>query len=340
MRPLTVVRALAAPAFIGWVCAAGGTREAIGETPAPLSGPAHEDSTAANTGSDATRPARSTCSGPELSPTGWRRFGCDSRSLFRHLTLRNGIESAAGDSGTGTGPFDPGDAWRAAGIFGATGILYWRREDIRASVANHHTDSRTRVYQNARDVSKGIVAPLVAGGFWLAGKIGHDSYSKETAQIVLESTLYSTVLAAGGSYVLAAERPERGNSVTAFDTNGHGVSLDVALAASLVAPLDRRYLRSRPDDGKFRRAMNVFGRSALYGLVGLTALQRMDAGKHWAPDVLLGAAAGFTTAYSICSAHEPPAGARLEKLHALRGSSPRRPRVEVLADRLAVVWSY
>ena len=222
-----------------------------------------------------------------VAPTGWRRFLCDSRALGRRLTLQ-----------------EPGDTRRFLEVAGTTGLLYTARESIQEEIREHRSASRTRLYQDGRAISKGIVAPLLAGGFLAVGKISGASNETETAQILLESAFYSAALAGVGSFVLAAKRPEEGTAVRAFRTGGHGVSLDVALAGSVVAPLDRRHLRFRPEDGGLRRILKLAARGALYSALGLTALQRMDADKHWAPDVFLGAAAGLTTGYSLCAAHE------------------------------------
>ena len=221
------------------------------------------------------------------APTGWRRFLCDSKVLARRLALQ-----------------EPGDTRRFLEVVGTTGLLYTGRVSIQEEIREHRSASRTSLYQDGRVISKGIVAPLLAGGFLALGKISGTPSEAETAQILLESAFYSAALAGVGSFVLAAKRPEKGTAVRAFQTGGHGVSLDVALAGSVVAPLDRRHLRLHPEDGGLRRVFKLAVRGALYSALGLTALQRMDADKHWAPDVFLGAAAGLTTGYSLCAAHE------------------------------------
>ena len=42
----------------------------------------------------------------------------------------------------------------------------------------------------------------------------------------------------------------------------------------------------------------------LYAGAGLTALQRIDDDKHWAPDVFLGLVNGFTVGEMLCHARE------------------------------------
>jgi len=189
----------------------------------------------------------------------------------------------------------------------AAGLLYAGRDEIQEQVREHRSSGRTDLLEGGRLLSRGVVSPLLAGAFFLTGRMTGQSRYTETSQILLESTLFSVALAEAGSFVLAAERPEDGDSVRFFSSGGHGVSLDVALAASVVAPIDRRHLRFKPGDGRSRKIGKVAVRSVLYTAVGLTALARMDADKHWAPDVFLGAASGLAVGYSLCSAHEAPA---------------------------------
>src|SRR5439155_11104495 len=117
------------------------------------------------------------------------------------------------------------------------------------------------------------------------GKLSHESYHVESAQVLLESMLLAGVIAGTGQTVLSSERPRDGKKVHFFRTGGHGVSGDVTLAASIVAPIDRRYLRIKAGDDGWTKLFKVAGRSVLYAGVGLTALERMDTRAHWAPDV-------------------------------------------------------
>lgn len=248
-------------------------------------------------------------------PTGWKRFLCDSRALGRHLALR-----------------EPGDRWRALGVLGATGFLYGEREHIRHFVLAHRTPARTRVYNKARILGKGIAMPIAASLLYLDGKLTSNSYHVESAQILVESTLYGSLLAGLGQVVIASERPEDGNAVHFFRGGGHGASGDVALAASVVAPLDRRYLRLAPGDRTGRRVFKIMGRAGLYAALALTAAQRMDADRHWAPDVLLGAAAGLTAGYSTCSAHDPS--------RTTDGARSKRAHIVPIPGGLSAAWSF
>lgn len=251
-------------------------------------------------------------------PTGWRRFVCDSRALGGRLLLRGS-----------------GDPARALGTLATAAVLFAERKEIQDYAQDHRSSSRTRLYDAGRNLGKGAATPVFAAGFYLAGKLAHDSYQTETAQVMLESTLYAGLLAVSGQLVLASDRPRVGDRVRFFHGGGHGVSGDVAIAASVVAPLDRRYLRWRDEDSPGTKILKTAGRSALYTALALTAFQRIDAGAHWAPDVFLGAAAGLTAGYSICSEHETARetaqGARPD---------PVRPSLVPIPGGFALQWSF
>ena len=250
-----------------------------------------------------------------LAPTGWRRFGCDTSTLARRWSLRDARDR------------------RNFFIGAATTVgLYALRDEAREWILESESPGRTDVAEDGRLISRGIVSRLFAGGLWLASRATDNPYHAESAQILLTSTFYATVVTGVGNLVLAAERPMDGDDVDFLALDGHGFSLDVALAASVVAPLDRRYLRFDADDGRGAKAWKVAGRSVLYAALGLTALQRMDADKHWLPDVFLGAAAGLTTGYMLCTAHGSPSG---------RAASPtRRPALAVLPGGLLLEWRF
>ena len=146
-------------------------------------------------------------------------------------------------------PFDRRGQRKALAIAGATLALYLVRDEIRDHIQEHPSDSLSRWANDARDVfGKGAFAPALALAAYGASFATGNEREKETAFLLLESMAFSAVATRIGAFTLAAERPEDGDSVRLFDTDGRGVSLDVALAASVIQPLRRQYLRVRPGD--------------------------------------------------------------------------------------------
>jgi len=217
---------------------------------------------------------------------GLRQAGYDARYLVRR-------------------PFTLGPRGRRKvyAVAASTVFLYLVRDEIREWVQERKTDSRSDFFNDARTMGKGAFAPALALSAYLASLATKNEREKETALLLLESAAYSTV-ASAGSFVLSPERPQDGDAIRFFDINGHGVSLDVALAASVVPPLRRQYLRVKPEDGGWKRFGKWSGTVLLYSGVVLTAYQRMDADAHWAPDVFLGATAGLSVGKTLCDAHD------------------------------------
>ena len=190
-------------------------------------------------------------------------------------------------------------------VAGSTAFLYLTREEIHDWVQDHRSSGRSRFLDDARTMGNAGFGSSIALLSYAASLMTKNPREKETALLILESMSYSAAAAYAGSYVLAAERPEEGTSIHIFDTRGHGVSLDVALAASVIPPLRCQYLRVRPEDGRAKRFWKRAATVLLYSGAALTAYQRMDREQHWAPDVFLGFVTGHRVGRTLCEAHEP-----------------------------------
>ena len=205
------------------------------------------------------------------APLDWRQIGRDARYVFgrpAHLDTAGWVRLGAG---VGTGA-----------------ALYLVRDEARDFVLDHGSERVDGVLDDARIMGR-LATPLAAaGGFYLAGLVRRSDHSRETAVVLLESLAFSSAIAATANYVVAAERPEDGDDVKLFESGGHSVSLDVTIAASMLAPILDRHLRVRDTDGRAVRFWKRFGAWGMYGTAGLVALQRMNEDAHWLPDVYFG----------------------------------------------------
>jgi hypothetical protein len=227
------------------------------------------------------------------APLDWRQIGRDARYVFgrpAHLDRAGWVRLGAG---VGTGA-----------------SLYLVRDEARDFALEHGGERWDDVLDGARNMGKLATPLLAAGGFYLAGLARGSDRDRETAFVLLESLAFSSAIAATANYVVAAERPRDGDDVNLFAKDGHSVSFDVTIAASMLAPIIDRHLEVRPGDGGGVRFWKRFGAWGLYGTAGLVALQRLNVDAHWLPDVYFGYLNGLCVGRMVVDAHRGGRAAR------------------------------
>jgi len=246
------------------------------------------------------------------APLSWRQVGLDSRYVYgrpAHLDRSGWLKLAA--------------------VVGTGAALYTVRKDIRDAVQRNRTTSIDSVLDDARNMGKLGTPVATALGFYLVGTLRDSPYDQETGMLILETLGMAGAITGTAQKVIATDRPEVGDRVRFFSSNGHSVSGDVTIAASMLAPIIDRHLRVEADDGRGARFWKHFGTWGLYGTAGLTALQRMDKDKHWAPDVFFGYACGLGVGRLLVDSHR---GGRAWR------SGPGRVAVGLAPNGVRVVW--
>jgi len=250
---------------------------------------------------------------PSEAPLGWRQAGSDLKYVYTrpaHLDRKG---------------------WsKVAWTLGSVAALYLVREEVAEGIRRNHDQDVEDALTTVRDAmgKVGSVGAVSLGYLW-AGAARDSAYDKETAQILAESVLYALPIAGVGGRILATERPSKGESIEFVEGEGHSISADVTIAASMLAPIIDRHLQPDGDDTPRRIFWKRFGTWSLYSLAGMVALQRMYTDRHYLPDVVLGYANGLTVGRLIVDNHR---GGREWR------DRRRRVRIEPAAGGVRIVW--
>jgi membrane-associated phospholipid phosphatase len=183
------------------------------------------------------------------------------------------------------------------GIIGATGILYWQDQNIRHWFQNRRTstlDDLSPVVARCGEFFFDVGLLALYGG---TGYLIENEKMKETALLSLESFLVSGAITVGVKVGVGRARPDTGegkSSFKPFTTDSDYMSFPSGHAS------DAFSIASVFADMYENRLVGI----TAYSIASLVGLQRIYDDKHWASDVLVGAALGTVVGKSVVYLHK------------------------------------
>jgi hypothetical protein len=182
------------------------------------------------------------------------------------------------------------------GVLGGTALAFAADKDARAMMLRNRRDSYGDPSAWGNAYGNGVYAVAAGGALYFGGLIADNSGLRETGAMSLEALAYAGVITTMAKVIFGRSRPYVGEGPSRFrwfqveDTylalpSGHCA---VAFAFSTVLA---------------RRIDCLPVTIALYGLAGLTFLQRMYEDRHWFSDAVLGSAIGYVVADAVVNLH-------------------------------------
>jgi len=182
------------------------------------------------------------------------------------------------------------------GLVGATGILYWQDQNIRHWFKDHRTstlDNISPIVEKFGVFGVDLAFLAVYGG---TGYLIENDKMKETALLSLESFLVSGAITVGIKGAVGRARPDVGGK---SDFRPFTIDLDYTSFPSGHA--SDAFSIASVFAGMYD---NPLVGVATYGIASLVGLQRLYVDRHWASDVLVGAAIGTVVGRTVVYLHK------------------------------------
>ena len=208
-----------------------------------------------------------------------------------------GFLSDAGSMLVSPGRWDAADWLTATFVLGATGGLMFADEDIRDKVQSSRSSFSDDLAQVGEALGNGAYAIPSLGALYLAGHVLKNDKAKRVALLSFESYVISGAFTLALKHMTGRERPNRNND----SDNWEGPNFDGGVSFS-----------SGHTATAFSIATiiaNEYGNQPLvpplaYSLAFLAGWSRMNDNKHWASDVIFGAAIGYFTSKALLKYHK------------------------------------
>ena len=194
--------------------------------------------------------------------------------------------------------------WLVLGsILAGSAVLASHKNEIQDEVREDSSAARDAGLGPFKVLGNRGIVPAIGASAWLLGSMLDKPAAADGGFVILESFAITGLASELGKYVLSEERPRDGGELSFFSGKGHGISGHAAVAASMAGPIDQLYLGIEPDDSRAVRGWKRVGKVFAYGLPVLTGLSRVEDDQHYAWNVGLGLALGYSIGHMVGSAH-------------------------------------
>ena len=196
--------------------------------------------------------------------------------------------------------WDKADWITASIVAGVTGVFFVLDDDINEEVKNSRsstTDSISDVFEPFGNAAFTLPAMM---GFYIYGNFWENEKAERTALLAVESFLVTSLFTGALKVVMGRTRPFDGVSADEFKgpttsnnafPSGHTSS--VFAIATVVA-------------NEYEHIPLIAPLS--YGIATMTGYSRLNDNKHWASDIIFGAALGYFTSKTILKLHSNKKG--------------------------------
>lgn len=148
-----------------------------------------------------------------------------------------------------------------------------------------------------------VYSYLAVGAILLKGVVTQDNYAVETGFIAMESFAFTGVFNRAAKMLAGRARPNESNTTTAHDWHGPFIANPFFNHVSFFSGHTTTTF-SIASVFAYRYKDTEWVPYVAYGLASLGGLQRIYGNRHWASDVLVGAAIGTATGVFLCKQWE------------------------------------
>jgi membrane-associated phospholipid phosphatase len=194
--------------------------------------------------------------------------------------------------------------WATASIVaGVTGVFFVLDDEINAEIKDNRSSTTDAFFDVFEPFgNSGITIPAMIG-FYMYGRFGENEKVERTALLASESFLVTSLFTGVLKVGMGRVRPAVGGiDADTFrgplgDGAGHSFPSGHTSTAFAIATVIANEYENVP-----------LLTPVSYGIASLTALSRLNDEKHWASDVIFGAALGYFTAKTILKLHNNKKG--------------------------------